>query len=151
VRTADANSGLGDRDYSGPFDVYRYTALGFYPVFTTGGKQWHTRAAYFRTIAPFTTGMITVENPGPAFHTEFQLTGYDNRTPNGLSGVISMVRPRIRQIYTIYPDPNDPIEHTWADGSAWQMDFHFLPEPGSSAMLASGLVILAGLYRLRRR
>jgi hypothetical protein len=95
--------------------------------------------------------MITVENPGPGFHTEFQLTGYDNRTPNGISGVVSMVRPRIRQIYTIHPDPNDPIEHTWADGDAWQMDFHFLPEPGSSAMLASGLVVLAGLYRLRRR
>jgi hypothetical protein len=51
----------------------------------------------------------------------------------------------------VYPNPSEPIQHTWASGSAWQMDFHFLPEPGSSAMLASGLVLLAGLYRLRRR
>jgi hypothetical protein len=151
VRTLNADSAVGDRDYSGPFDVYRYTVLGSKAIFTSYGEPWHTRAAYFRTFVPFTTGMITVQNPGPGFHTEFQLTGYDNRTPNGISGVVSMVRPRIRQIYTIHPDPDDPIEHTWADGDAWQMDFHFLPEPGSSAMLASGLVVLAGLYRLRRR
>jgi hypothetical protein len=62
-----------------------------------------------------------------------------------------MVRPRLRHMYQVPVDPNDPIEMYWSDSQAWQMDFHFLPEPGSTAMLASGLVVLAGLYRLRRR
>jgi len=154
-RTIDADTEVGDHDYSGPFDIYRYTVLGFDPV-TTGtpsdpGDPFFIRAPYLRTIAPFTTGMVTADQPGPNFHTEFQLTGYDNRTANGLSGVVSMVRPRLVQTYTVYPDPNDPVEHTWASATAWQMDFHFLPEPGSTAMVASGLVVLAGLYRLRRR
>jgi hypothetical protein len=54
-------------------------------------------------------------------------------------------------VYSVPEDPNDSIEMTWASASAWQMDFHFLPEPGSTMMLASGLVLMAGLYRLRRR
>jgi hypothetical protein len=156
-RPISADSVVGQHIYSGPFDIYRYTVLGSYPV-TTGagtpnspGNLFVIRAPYFITLAPFTTGMITIDQPGPGFHTEFQLTGYDNRTSNGLAGVISMVRPRMVQTYKVFPDPSDPIEHTWGSGSAWQMDFHFLPEPGSSAMLASGLVVLAGLYRLRRR
>jgi hypothetical protein len=95
--------------------------------------------------------MVTVWQPFGGTNTEFQLTGYDNRTPDALSGVISLVRPRLVQVYTIWPDPNLPIKHTWASGGAWQMDFHFLPEPGSTAMMASGLLVLAGLYRVRKR
>jgi len=95
--------------------------------------------------------MVTVWQPFGGTNTEFQLTGYDNRTPDALSGVISLVRPRLVQVYTLWPDPNLPILHTWASGSAWQMDFHFLPEPGSTAMMASGLLVLAGLYRVRKR
>jgi hypothetical protein len=141
----------GDHQYGGPFDIYRFTVSGTNPVTTGDGNLYHVRAPYIYTLAPFTTGMVTVDQPGPDFHTEFQLTGYDNRTPNGISGVVSMVRPRLVQTYKVYPNPSEPIQHTWASASAWQMDFHFLPEPGSSAMLASGLVLLAGLYRLRRR
>jgi len=95
--------------------------------------------------------MITGWEPFGATNTEFTLTGYDNRTPAGLNGVISMVRPRLVHTYKIPFDPNDPIRMTWASSSAWQMDFHFLPEPGSTLMMASGFVLLAGLYRLRRR
>jgi hypothetical protein len=109
------------------------------------------RNPYFFTIIPFTTGMITAFGPFGDTYTEFTLTGYDNRTPEGLSGVISMVRPRLRHTYSVPRDPGDPIRMTWQDTSAWQMDFHFLPEPGSTVMMASGLVVLAGLYRLRRR
>jgi hypothetical protein len=64
--------------------------------------------------------------------------------------VISLVRPRLVHAYRVWPDPNQPVKHTWASGQVWQYDFHFLPEPGSTAMMASGLVALAGLYRLRR-
>jgi hypothetical protein len=95
--------------------------------------------------------MVTAWQPFGATNTEFTLTGYDNRTPAGLSGVVSLVRPRMVHVYSIPEDPNDPIRMTWASASAWQMDFHFLPEPGSTMMLASGLVLMAGLYRLRRQ
>jgi hypothetical protein len=95
--------------------------------------------------------MVTVWQPFGGTNTKFTLTGYDNRTPDGLSGVVSMVRPRLRHMYQVPLDPADPIEMYWSDSDSWQMDFHFLPEPGSTAMLASGLVVLAGLYRLRRR
>jgi hypothetical protein len=61
-----------------------------------------------------------------------------------------MVRPRLVHTFTIPLDPLDPIRMTWSSTSAWEMDFHFLPEPGSTLMMASGLVVLAGLYRLRR-
>ena len=84
-------------------------------------------------------------------NTEVTVTGYDNRTPNGISGVISLVRPRLVHSYRIQVDPNLPIVMAWAQTGAWQMDFHFLPEPGSTVMMASGLVVLAGLYRMRRR
>jgi hypothetical protein len=160
VRTPSANTVLGDVQYSGPFNVYRMTTYGNYRT-TTGtpsspGGYYSRRIPYFLTLAPFTTGMITVWEPHGATNTVFTLTGYDNRTPstNGgfqLSGVISMVRPRLVHTYQVPRDAQDPIVMAWAASSAWQMDFFFLPEPGSTVMMASGLVVLAGLYRLRRR
>jgi hypothetical protein len=149
VRTPDANTVIGDVQYGGPFDIYRYNEAGTLPI-TFNGGPYLIRAPYFYTLAPFTTGMVTVWQPFGT-NTEFQLTGYDNRTLNGISGVISMVRPRMVHTYKVLPDFNKPIVHTWASGSSWQMDFHFAPEPGSTAMMASGLVVLAGLYRLRKR
>jgi hypothetical protein len=157
VRNPNANTVVGDVQFGGPFDIYRFTRSGYVPV-TTGdgtpnspGNPYFINAPYFYMLVPFTTGMVTVWQPFGGTNTEFQLTGYDNRTSKGLSGVVSMVRPRLAHTYKILPDPNQPIVMTWASGSAWQMDFHFLPEPGSTAMMASGLVVLAGLYRLRRR
>jgi hypothetical protein len=155
VRTVDANTVLGDVQFGGPFDIYKFTASG-YNAITTGttsdpGDDYFINAPYFYTLAPFTTGMVTVWQPFGGTNTKFTLTGYDNRTPEGLSGVISMIRPRLVQVYKVLPDPGAPIQHTWASGGAWQMDFHFLPEPGSTVMMASGLVVLAGLYRMRRR
>ncbi len=155
VRLDGENSVIGDVQYSGPFKIYRMTPYGEKKATTgtpsdPGGYVSRTNP-YFFTIVPFTTGMITAFGPFGDTYTEFTLTGYDNRTPEGLSGVISMVRPRLRHTYSVPRDPSDPIRMTWQDLSAWQMDFHFLPEPGSTVMMASGLVVLAGLYRLRRR
>jgi hypothetical protein len=100
--------------------------------------------------------MVTAWEPHGETNTVFTLTGYDNRTDSTgggfqLSGVISMVRPRLVHTYQVPRDPADPIVMAWAASSAWQMDFYFIPEPGSTVMMASGLVVLAGLYRLRKR
>jgi hypothetical protein len=155
VRTASANTVLSDVQFGGPFNIYKFTDSG-YNLVTTGtpsdpGDDYIIHAPYFYTLAPFTTGMVTVWQPFGGTNTKFTLTGYDNRTPDGLSGVVSMIRPRLVHTYKVQPDPGAPIQHTWASGGAWQMDFHFLPEPGSTVMMASGLVVLAGLYRMRRR
>jgi hypothetical protein len=145
------NTYIGDVQYGGPFNVYQMTAYGEQRAETANGDYLVRKIPYFYDLAPFTTGRISASDPFGGTQTYFTLTGYDNRTPDGLSGVVSMVRPRLRHMYQVPLDPNDPIEMYWSDADSWQMDFHFLPEPGSTAMLASGLVVLAGLYRLRRR
>ncbi len=105
---------------------------------------------YISTIVPFTTGMITGYQPLGYTTTVHTLTGYDNRTPAGLNGMISLVRPRLVQRYLVPWVPNEPPWKTTSSLSTWQIDFHFLPEPGGSAMMAAGVVALAGLYRRRR-
>ena len=155
VRLDGVDTVLGDVQFGGPFNIYRLTSGLAYRATTGGGEYISNRAPYFYTLAPFTTGMVTGWQPFGATNTEVQITGYDNRTPSTmggfqLSGVISLVRPRLVHSYNVPFDPNLPIRMTWASASAWQMDFHFLPEPGSTVMMVSGLVVLAGLYRLRR-
>jgi hypothetical protein len=156
LRDPDANTVISDVSFGGPFIRIRYTSQGVirktWPTENGGpGIDYAIRVPYFYTVNPFTTGMVSLWNPWGDTNTFFTVTGYDNRTPDGLSGVISLVRPRLVHVYKILPDPNSVIEMTWASAGAWQMDFHFLPEPGSAVMMASGLVLLVGLYRLRRR
>jgi hypothetical protein len=79
-------------------------------------------------------------------------TGYDNRTPAGLNGIISMVHPRLVHAYTVFsPSAGRPIQLTWSSARLRKIDFRFLPEPAGFALLTSGLAALASLYRLRRR
>jgi hypothetical protein len=157
LRDLDANTVVGDVSFGGPFVRMRYTSQGVarktLGVTENGGPgdDYAIRIPYFYSINPFTTGRVSVWVPEGDTNTFFTHTGYDNRTPDGLSGVVSLVRPRMVHVYKILPDPNSVIEMIGAWGGAWQMDFHFLPEPGSTVMMASGLVLLAGLYRLRRR
>jgi hypothetical protein len=155
VRDPAANTVIGDVQYGGPFNIYRMTTYGNQRM-TTGtpyapGGYYQILAPYFYSLAPFTTGMISAWEPLGGTNTVFTLTGYDNRTPAGVRGVISMVRPRLVHAYKVPHDPGEPIRMVDSGSSAWQMDFHFLPEPGSALMIASGFVTLAGLYRLRKR
>jgi len=155
VRDPKANTVIGDVQYGGPFNIYRMTTYG-YNRMTTGtpyspGRYYRILAPYFYSLAPFTTGMVSAWEPNGTTNTVFTLTGYDNRTPAGVNGVISMVRPRLVHTYKVPFDPNEPIRMTYASSTAWQMDFHFMPEPSGAAMLASGCVVLAGLMRLRKR
>ncbi|MBW2716771.1 MAG: PEP-CTERM sorting domain-containing protein, partial [Deltaproteobacteria bacterium] len=152
VRTDNNNSEVGDVMYGGPFLKYRMTSSGIYRT-TTSGEFYSFKAPYFYTIVPFTTGTVTAVEPHGGQLSEFTLHGYDNRTPLGENGIISMVRPRIRHVYQVPRDVQEPITMSWANIEAWQMDFHFrpVPEPGSTVMFASGFLAIAGLYRLRRR
>jgi hypothetical protein len=131
-------------------DRYRLTSLYYSKATTGAGSFIESTVQYVSTIVPFTTGMITGYQPVGRTTTLHTLTGYDNRTPAGLNGVISLVRPRLVHAYLKTFDPTEPIFMVWASARAWQIDFQFLPEPGGTTLLAAGVVALAGLYRRRR-
>jgi hypothetical protein len=97
---------------------------------------------------PHTTGVQYVRQPQGYYVTIYTSTGYDNRTPSGLSGTVSLVRPSVAHAF----------------GAAWGAPFvmgsgaymerltlTFLPEPGHLLMLGCGILALAGLFRLRMR
>jgi hypothetical protein len=169
--SADHESQVGEFVIGRQMDRHRFTSYGIFRYLTgmtpSGGycttasatpsgaplcRYLVDKAQYISTIVPFTTGMITAYQPAAPWWTTtvHTLTGYDNRTPNGLSGVISLVRPRLVHTYLVRPDSKRPPAMVRAPASAWQIDFHFLPEPTGVAMLAAGFVTLVGLYRRRR-
>jgi hypothetical protein len=147
---------LGLRRVGRLLSAVRMTPSGYYPL-TTGtpnspGDTYILNLQYITTAAPWTTGMVIVATHSPHTWMHFVYrSGYDNRTPNGLSGVISLVRPRLVHSYVVPHDPNLPIVKARSFAQIWQMKIHFLPEPSGVAMLAAGFATLAGLYRLRRR
>jgi hypothetical protein len=98
--------------------------------------------------------MIVNWDPNGSFSSKFTTTGYDNRTAMGLSGVISMVQPRLTHIYTRYPAESpggERAELVWSSARPRKIVFTFVPEPVGVAMLAAGFVAVVGLHRLRRR
>jgi hypothetical protein len=143
-------SRIGDLVIGRQIDRYQVTSGFVYKRTTGAGAYIESKIQNVSTIAPFTTGMITVYQPFGWTTTIHTLTGYDNRTPAGLNGVISLVRPRLVHSYLKPFDPAKPI-HTWASIRNWRIDFRFLPEPRSTATLAAGVVVLAGLYRRHRQ
>jgi hypothetical protein len=118
-----------------------------------GPKYYQKTAQYLITRAPYTTGMFQAWQPNGNTNTIQTSTGYDNRTPAGLNGTISMVHPRLVHTYLRAQsvDPNNPIVMSWSSARSRKIDFTFAPEPAGVAMLAAGLATLAGLVRLRRR
>jgi hypothetical protein len=112
--------------------MYRYlmTYSGYNKVTTgTPGGYYVQKVQYISTIAPWTTGTVTLCAAGTSVCTPYVAsiarTGYDNRTPNGLSGVISLVRPRLVHTYVVPQNPPGPIVKRWSAGGVWQIDVHF--------------------------
>ncbi len=120
---------------------------------TMGGAEYYVRENhYLNTRAPYTTGMVQIWEPNGNTNTIQTATGYDNRTPEGLNGTISLVHPRLVHVYTVFPaSSGKAIEMSWSMARTRKIDFRFLPEPAGIALLVSGLAMLAGVYRLRRR
>jgi hypothetical protein len=69
--------------------------------------------------------MVTGWQPVGNTSTITTLTGYDNRTPAGLTGKISMVRPRLVHAYSVRPQGPDPIRHDRSNLRAWRINFDF--------------------------
>ena len=118
-----------------------------------GGPQYAVRTAhYLVTRAPYTTGKVQIWEPNGDTNTIQTATGYDNRTPAGLNGNISLVHPRLVHAYTVFPPGSgEPITMSWSAARARKIDFRFLPEPHVLSTFAAGIGALWLLRRLRRR
>jgi hypothetical protein len=112
-------------------DRYRITPSG-YNKLTTGppGYEYYVQQVQeISTVAPWTTGVVQAIT-STAF--PFTVFGYDNRNPyNGLSGVTSLVRPRLVHTYVVPHDPNLPIIKARSFAQIWQMKVH---SKGSAAL-----------------
>ena len=119
---------------------------------TTGGGEPATRMQQlFRTTAPLTTGRVEVYQPLGATVTTATVTGFDNRTPLGHHGRLSLVVPWLVHGYVASYDPTDPVAAPTHSALINQNTITFLPEPAEILQLGAGILGLVGLYRLRRR
>ena len=70
----------------------------------------------------------------------------------GVTRVVSMVRPRLSHGWRVPLDPAEPIGNRWWNVARLHtMTVFFLPEPGGMLMLGAGIAALLGLSRMRRR
>jgi hypothetical protein len=141
-------SEVGEFDTTGMVTRYRYNAAGTAKVYS-GGYPIKAVAHYIHTFAPWTTGRVEGYQPLGYYLTRLTATGYDNRTSMGSNGTLSMVRPRLVQVYT--NSTVDGINKEHSDFEIWGLNVIFSPEPGRILLLGSGIVILVGLLRLWRR
>jgi hypothetical protein len=119
---------------------------------TTGGGEFATRMAQIiRSTAPWTTGRVEVYQPLGSTVTTGTVTGYDNRTPQGLHGKLSLVVPWLVHGYAESYNPADPISSGIHTALITKNVVTFLPEPAEILQLGAGILGLVGLYRLRRR
>lgn len=96
------------------------------------------QAAFF----PWTTGKIRVFDDLGNFTTTRTRTGGDARNSLGTTGVLQLVTPTVLLITGLSPI---------GLAITAQLTLDFVPEPAATAMLASGGLVLLGLYSLHRR
>ncbi len=133
----------------------RYTSQGVVPVTSmtpSGSKTITFKVQYIGTDGPWTTGKVRAYQSAGTFITTLTFSGYDNRTPMGVLGTLSMVRPHLRNSYTTRND-GSATEYTWAAARINGMHVYFkgAPEPGAVLMLGAGVATLVGLATVRRR
>lgn len=113
-------------------------------VVTSVGTTTPTPATgMFTTIntaigAPWATGTITVKNLQQLVPSSVTEMGSDNRNASGI-GSIKMVSGWLNN--SIFDETNGEYE----------IDLTFVPEPGATATLAAGILLLTSLARARRR
>jgi hypothetical protein len=88
---------------------------------------------------PWATGTITVKNLAQLVMSSVTEMGSDNRNAAGTAGSIKMVSGWLN---------NSPFDET---NGEYEINLTFAPEPGATALLAAGIVLLTSLARARRR
>ena len=162
IRT-QSNSGTGTAGPFGPNPPMRNTMMGLQTMGQTAtyGSSLFIHSTLpsvsyqywgFSTLAPWTTGMVTVHQslgpfPSP---THIQATGSDTRTltsGGGLVGNLSLVQPSLYHSYPASGTVGDQVHL----GLITRVTLTFMPEPTTAMLLSTGIVGLGLLYRLRRR
>jgi hypothetical protein len=115
---------IGDIVVGRWLDRYLLTTSGYAKATTGSGLYFKSKVQEISTVAPWTTGRVNVRTT-MLTSGAFDVTGYDNRTPNGLSGVISLVRPRLVHSYVVSPDPNLPVFKEQSFARIDQINVHF--------------------------
>jgi hypothetical protein len=139
----------------GPVSVGQY-GFALTGMFTHSTLQYKGEPLAFdgpaiQTLMPSTTGTQYLYQPFGYYVTQYTYAGYDNRTPSGLHGTLSLVRPTVLTYYLRPTAP--PPQAFFFENQGWMYTttITFLPEPGSLLMLGCGILTLAGLFRLRMR
>jgi hypothetical protein len=110
-------------------------------------------AHYLSTGVPATTGTLIGWQPVGTYATRWTVNGYDNRSPNGLKGDLSLVSARLRHTY-FKDNQGTPISTIYNSVRMYETIIMFkgdAPEPGVMLLLGAGVVTLAGLSYMRRR
>ncbi len=111
---------------------------------SASATQVFLRANFF----PWTTGIAIGKDSGGNANTTVTLTGYDNRTPAGMSGTVQMVAPFL---YSSFNAGAFGVNHL---SGVNVLRYEFMPEPGHTVQLVAGLVallVMSGVARLHRR
>ena len=96
----------------------------------------------------WTTGTVTVSDTLGFYNTLIVRSGThttNTMNPAGTTGTIQLVAPSFWQFSSpggLFDDP---------EGGIFEFTVQFLPEPSIMAGLSASLVVLAGLYRIRRK
>jgi hypothetical protein len=115
------------------------------PSTPTGAAATQPPVPWFASGAnfPWTTGIVRAFDRAGDFTTTRTRTGFDNRTALGMSGTLSLVTPNVLFIHSVLTSVGL--------ATTAQMTLTFVPEPTATILLASGALLLGGLYTARRR
>ena len=143
---------VGELDTTGMVTRWRYTPGLTNKAVDGYGEYISAVVRYMHTMVPWTTGTAEIYQPLGDYLTRMTLAGYDKQyttpTAMGVTRKLSLVRPRLVHSY-IADDAGIGIQEKAA--VIWELQVYFTPEPGRILLLGAGVVILAGLIRLRRR
>jgi hypothetical protein len=138
-----------------PFSVGQYgfvlTGMLTHSYLQYKGQPLAFDGPAFATFMPSTTGTQYVFQDFGQYITKYTYAGYDNRTPAGLNGTLSLVRPFVLQYFGVVVAPPSYIGWNETQAFMYRNTITFLPEPGSLLTLGCGILTLAGLFRLRMR
>jgi hypothetical protein len=133
-----------------------------YPFIASTGQHTsipglsNAAAGVANPVVKFFTGTVTVSAPSPFEATYAVATGMDNRTAAGQSGSIQLVSARRIMYFTLATVP-PPWNGTGGvqsqrsgSGGIYRFALEFVPEPTQIALLATGILGLGVILRVRR-
>jgi hypothetical protein len=115
------------------------------PATPTGTSATQPPFSFFASGAnfPWTTGIVRAFDNAGDFTTTRTRTGFDNRNAAGTMGTLSLVTPNVLFISSLLT--------SIGLATTAELTLTFVPEPAATTLLASGLLMLGGLYTQRRR